>query len=125
MPTEPNKTILLVEDSVETQLIFKVFLKDKYLIDVSGDAEEAISKIDSNRYDLIILDINLLGDLDGNDVLRHIRKTKNERELPVVVVTAYAMKGDREKFIALGANDYLPKPIDKTSLLDKVQSLIG
>jgi CheY-like chemotaxis protein len=120
----PKKRILVIEDNPETQLIFKVYMRDFYDVEVCDSAEEGIKKLDSEDFTLALLDINLPGDLDGNDVLLHVRKKQKNMDFPIIVITAYAMKGDREKFLALGANDYLSKPIDKLSLLNKIRSLI-
>jgi CheY-like chemotaxis protein len=120
-----RKKILIVEDNTETQLILKIYLRDYYDIDTVQNALEALKYIRKNTYDLIILDINLPGDMDGNDVIVKVRTDPKFRSIPILVVTAYALKGDREKFLARGANGYLAKPVDKMDILKNVRELIA
>ncbi len=120
-----RKKILIVEDNTETQLILKIYLRDYYEIDTVSDAAEALKNIRKYKYDLIILDINLPGELDGNDVIVRVKGDSNLRFVPILVVTAYALKGDREKFLAMGANGYLSKPVDKKDIIQTTLELIA
>jgi len=119
-----KKKILIIEDNFETQLVFKIYLREFYEVEVSDNAETGLELIKNNRFDLLLLDINLPGKLDGNDVLR-IVKHELKIKLPVVVVTAYAMKGDKEKFLAKGADGYIAKPVEKSLLLEKVKEYLA
>ena len=119
-----KKKILIIEDNFETQLVFKIYLREFYEVEVSDNAETGLELIKNNRFDLLLLDINLPGKLDGNDVLR-IVKHELKIKLPVVVVTAYAMKGDKEKFLANGADGYIAKPVEKSLLLEKVKEYLA
>lgn len=116
-----RQKILLIEDNHDTQLIFKVYLRELYDLEVAGTAETGIELLRENDYDLLILDINLPGKLNGSDVLNELRNEMNKKDFPVLVVTAYATKGDKEKFLQQGANDYLPKPVSKDELMDKIK----
>ncbi len=122
---EDRKKVLIVEDNTETQLILKIYLRDYYDIDTVQNAFEALKFIRKNIYDLIILDINLPGEMDGNDVIAAVRGDSKLRPIPILVVTAYALKGDREKFLAMGANGYLSKPVDKKDILKNARELIA
>ena len=119
-----KKKILIIEDNFETQLVFKIYLREFYEVEVSDNAETGLELIKNNRFDLLLLDINLPGKLDGNDVLR-IVKHELKIKLPVVVVTAYAMKGDKENFLAKGADGYIAKPVEKSLLLEKVKEYLA
>jgi len=119
-----KKKILIIEDNFETQLVFKIYLREFYEVEVSDNSETGLELIKNNRFDLLLLDINLPGKLDGNDVLR-IVKHELKIKLPVVVVTAYAMKGDKEKFLAKGADGYIAKPVEKSLLLEKVKEYLA
>jgi len=119
---ETRQKILLIEDNYDTQLIFKIYLRELYELEIAETAEDGIELLKKNNYNLLILDINLPGKLDGSAVLNELRNEMNRNDFPVLVVTAYAMKGDREKYLSQGANDYLPKPIMKDDFMDRVRN---
>ncbi|HKB85253.1 MAG TPA: response regulator [Ignavibacteriaceae bacterium] len=114
---QERKKILLVEDNTETQLILKIYLRDYYDVEIAQTAAEALKKIRKNKYALIILDINLPGELDGNDVIKKVNHDPEYVLVPILVVTAYALKGDKEKYLAMGAKGYLSKPVEKKDIL--------
>ncbi len=122
--TSERKKILIVEDNIETQLIFKIYLRDKYDVDVADDAEKGIDLLQKNKYDLLLLDINLPGRLNGEDVLKEVRNGMDLPAFPVFVVTAYALKGDKEKFLQLGANKYISKPVEKAILRKEIEEYL-
>lgn len=119
-----KKKILVIEDNIETQLVYKIYLRQAYEIEVAGDAVSGLELIKSKSFDLVLLDINLPGKLDGNDVLR-IVKHEYKLSLPIIVITAYAMKGDKEKFLSQGADDYISKPVEKPHLLKKIEEQLS
>jgi two-component system cell cycle response regulator DivK len=119
-----RKKILIVEDNTETQLILKIYMRDFYEVDIVQTAE-GLKKIRKNNYALIILDINLPGELDGNDVIKNVKNDPDLKSIPILVVTAYALKGDKEKYISMGANGYLAKPVDKKDILKMAQELVS
>ena len=77
------------------------------------------------RPDLILLDIALPGNMDGLDVATRVREDPVLRDTWIVALTASAMRGDRERFLAHGCDDYLAKPIQVRELLDKVQEFFS
>ncbi len=115
-----KKKILIIEDNTETQLIFKIHLRDLYSLEIADNAEKGIGLLKENKYDLLILDINLPGKLDGEDVLKEIRSGMNLPNFPVVVITAYALREDKDKFLNLGASEYLSKPVEKVILRKEI-----
>ena len=78
--------------------------------------QEALRKFEDSSPDLAVLDI-MMPDMDGYDTMRAIRKVAKFRSLPIIALTAKAMKGDREKCIEAGASDYISKPVDPEQLL--------
>jgi two-component system, sensor histidine kinase len=118
--SDEKKRILIIEDNIESQLILKVYLRDIYLIDIAEDAEAGMELLKSNLYELMLLDINLPGKLNGEDVLKQVRADSDLKILPVIVITAYALKGDKERFLNQGASDYLSKPVEKQTLRDAI-----
>ncbi len=119
-----KKKVLIIEDNIETQLIFKVYLRDKYNVEVVDNGEKGIEFLSSKPYDILLLDINLPGKLNGEDVLKETRNALNLKNFPIIVITAYALKGDKERFLNLGANNYLSKPVEKLVLLEEIQKCL-
>jgi CheY-like chemotaxis protein len=123
--SQKKMRILIIEDNIESQLILKVYLRELYSVDIAEDAESGLGYIKANQYDLILLDINLPGKLNGEDVLKEVRSDSILKKLPVVVITAYALKGDKERFINQGASDYLSKPVEKQILRDTISKYLS
>lgn len=119
-----KKKILLIEDNIDTQLIYKVYLREIYDLEIAANAESGLKLLNEKQFDLVVLDINLPGKLSGSDVLHEIKNGPGYPDVPVLVVTAYAMKSDMEKFISQGADDYLAKPVNKDDFLERVGGLL-
>ena len=117
-----RQKILLIEDNIDTQLMFKVYLRNSCDLDVTGTAEEGLGLLSEHNYDLLILDINLPGKMDGVAVLNEIRTNYKKKDLPILVVTAYATMGDKEKYLSQGASAFLSKPVLKDEFIDSVRS---
>ena len=108
--------LLLAEDNVTNQLVALEILNDAGIhADVANNGKEAVEMSGQKDYDGILMDIQmpLLGGFEATKLIRH---EKNFYELPIIAMTANAMKGDREKCIQSGMNDYVPKPIDPNHL---------
>lgn len=115
------KNIALIEDNPDNRLLVRVILADSYSVTEFESGVEALPALRQNPPDLILLDVSLPG-MDGPEVLQKIRAEPALRHLPVLALTAHAMAGDRDKYLALGFNDYVAKPIvDETLLLDAIQ----
>ncbi len=119
-----RKNILVVEDNLETQLIIKVALRDSYNIELTNNANDAISFIDKNSFDLILLDINLNDEGDGKDILSFLRGKYDKTELPVIVMTAYDLSDEDKIYFAENANSFIPKPIDKNIICNEIEKVI-
>jgi len=115
------KNIALVEDNPDNRLLVRVILEEFYTISEYASGIEAMAGLRQNQPDLVLLDVSLPG-MDGTEVLRRIRTEPSLRHLPVIALTAHAMAGDREKYLALGFDDYVTKPIvDENLLLDAIR----
>lgn len=115
------RRILLAEDVPPLQIIAKVKLEQRgYAVDVANNGREVLDAVRTNNYDLILMDIQM-PELDGISATREIRSLRDpmKAKIPIVALTANAMKGDQEEYLAAGMNDYLSKPIDNQQL-DKV-----
>jgi CheY-like chemotaxis protein len=118
------KTIAVVEDSADNRLLLGAILADRYEVVEYEDGAEALEGLRRRPPDLVLLDISLPG-MDGCEVLRQLRADAVLRTLPVVALTAHAMTGDRERYLALGFDHYVAKPIvDENDLLGAVERLL-
>ena len=120
-----RKTIAVVEDNPDNRLLVQVILESLYDVTEYENGFTALEGLAKQKPDLVLLDVSLPG-MDGAEVLRRIRADGVLRDLPVIALTAHAMTGDREKFLAAGFDDYVTKPIvDETVLLDAIQKLLA
>ena len=118
------KKIAVVEDNPDNRLLVQVILEPLYEITEYEDGFAALAGWQQHKPDLVLLDVSLPG-MDGPEVLNRIRADAGLRDLPVIALTAHAMAGDREKYLALGFNDYVTKPIvDEALLLDAIKRLL-
>ena len=76
------------------------------------------------RPDFILLDIQL-PDMDGLEVLKELRKSEIDGEIPIIAITSYAMSGDRERLIEAGCNGYIEKPIDPVTIINQIREITG
>jgi CheY-like chemotaxis protein len=112
-----GRTILLVDDDVRNVFALTSALEQRGArVEVGRNGYEAISRLDENdAIDLVLMDVMMPG-MDGLEATRRIRQDKRFARLPIIAITAKAMKDDQEQCLAAGANDYLAKPIDLTRL---------
>ncbi|MBC8232023.1 response regulator [bacterium] len=111
--------ILVVEDNDRNRRLIRIVLKSKgYEVIEAVTAEEAIVQLNNEPIDLILMDIQL-PKMDGLALAKEIKENPATKDIPIIALTAYAMKGDREKFLAAGCDDYIGKPVD-TQKLPKV-----
>jgi two-component system, cell cycle response regulator DivK len=119
------KRIAVVEDNPDNRLLVRVILEPLYAVTEYENGPEALAGLRQEKPDLVLLDISL-PELDGAEVLRRIRADDQLRDLPVIALTAHAMAGDREKYLATGFDEYVTKPIvDETLLLDAIKKLLS
>jgi len=114
------KLLILDDDEISRYYVSYVY-KNTAIVDAVEDAELAIKKASEIVYDVILLDIGLRGKLNGIDVLKEIRKLPGYANVPMIAFTAFAMAGDREKFLSEGFNDYISKPFTKEELFALVE----
>jgi two-component system, cell cycle response regulator DivK len=115
--------VAVVDDNADNRLIIRTILEEQYQIVEFASGAEAIRGFRKDRPDVVVLDISL-PEMDGTEVLRLIRSDSELRDLPVIALTAHAMAGDREKYLAAGFNDYISKPIlDMNVLFTAIERL--
>ena len=104
--------ILVVEDAPDNQvLVEQVFQDSGYRVTCIQDGQAALDWLETNLPDLILLDLSL-PEIDGWEVARQLKAIDRTAKIPIIAVTAHAMKGDKEVAIAAGCDDYLTKPLD-------------
>jgi CheY-like chemotaxis protein/anti-sigma regulatory factor (Ser/Thr protein kinase) len=109
--------ILLVDDDEMCHILVAGALREIVTLDYSTNAAEALLLAKEHNYPLILLDINLKRGLSGIDVLNDLKLTKNYYKVPIIAVTAFAMLGDREKFLSMGFSDFISKPFTAANLV--------
>lgn len=117
-----NKKVLIVDDDPRNIFALTSILEEKDMeVLVAENGNQAIERLDQNQdADLVLMDI-MMPEMDGYEAMTRIRKKKQYKDLPMIALTAKAMKGDRQKCIDAGANDYLSKPLDVEKLLSLLQ----
>ena len=115
--------ILLVEDNPANQKLATYILQERgHAVEIAGDGREAMRMAQQNGYDVILMDVQMPG-IDGLEATKAIRDRDNgQRRVPIVAMTAHAMKGDRERCLAAGMDGYLSKPIDGHEMIALVES---
>ena len=116
--------ILLVEDNVVNQKVAVLILnKLGYNVDLANDGNEALEAVKRGAYDVVFMDIQMPG-MDGEQATLQIRKVlPAERQPRIVAMTAHALKGDRERYLAAGMDDYLSKPVRTERLIEVLRSI--
>ena len=113
-----NHSLLLVENDIPSIDIIKIYLQNKYNIDSAVNGLTALNMIGEKKYSAILMDIDLGFGMNGIEVAQKIRKIEGYENIPIIAVTAYAMMGDKEKFLNAGCTHYIAKPFDRHALID-------
>jgi len=114
---------LYIEDQIDSQILFKVQMKELREIKYAVSFEEALPLLDNGKFDFIVMDINLQGEYNGLDALKIIHKMPAYEKTPIIAVTAYVLPGDKEKFIVTGFSDFISKPIFREKMIDSLERI--
>ena len=119
------KKIAVVEDNRKNLELFKAVLGmiPNLEIFTADNGKDGLELIKSEEPDIILLDIQL-PDMNGTDICKELRKIDKFKSTPIIAVTSFAMKGDKERIIESGFNDYISKPLNILDFRKKIQSLI-
>ncbi len=118
-------SVLLVEDNPDTRFLMQHLLQDVYDVEAAADGAEAQALARKRIYDLVLMDIDLGGGPDGIATLESLRRIPGYEAVPFIALTAYALPGDRERFIRAGFDNYLSKPFDIEELLQLTAGLLA
>ena len=117
--------VAVVEDNPDNRMLVQALLEDRYEISEYETGVEAVEGLPDDIPDVILLDISL-PQMDGTEVLAWLRARDDLKAVPVIALTAHAMSGDREKYLAIGFNEYVTKPIlDEDVLIDAIERCLS
>ena len=119
-----DKNVMVVEDNEKNMKLMRVVLKAKgYNIIEAATGEEALNLLKNQKPDIILMDIQLPG-IDGLTLIKQIKASVITKDIPIIAVTAYAMKGDEQKILDTGCDAYVSKPINTQELPRIVEKYI-
>jgi len=120
-PTDNHRAkILYVEDNPENRLLIRRVLNaEGYSVSEAESAIQAIRVVNEQMPDLILMDINM-PDIDGYELTAHLKAQSNLKQIPIIAMTANALKGDRERSLAAGCDGYIEKPVNVDTLTDQI-----
>ena len=117
--------VLVIEDNADSLRLMEYALRRAgYEVIAAERGEEGVELAARERPSFIIMDVSLPG-IDGIEAAGRIRNTAEGRNIPIIAVTAHAMKGTRERMIAADFDGYIEKPIDPLSIVDQIRRMLG
>ena len=119
-----RKRILVVEDVEFNRDLIVQLLEDEYEILTATDGAEGLEVAERERPDLILMDLSLPV-MDGWEAVRRVKASEALRGIPVIALSAHAMKGDEDRARQSGCDDYLSKPLDEDLLFEKLAKFLG
>jgi len=118
----PN--ILLVEDNeMNRDMLSRRLTRKGYAVSIAVDGAEALEMVHSESPELILMDLSLPV-MNGWDATRHLKSRPDTSHIPIIILTAHALKSDRETAMRTGCDDFDVKPVDFTRLLGKIEALL-
>jgi len=123
-PQNPCYRILLVEDNpVNQKVAMRLLEKQGFSVTTADDGAEALKRLDEGSYDLILMDVQMpnMSGLEATEAIRS-REAKEGGHIPIIALTAHALKGDRDDCLQAGMDDYLTKPIQAAKLMETIQT---
>ena len=121
-----NRTVLVVEDNdMNMELVEYLLEEGGYKIVKAASGEEAltITRAAAAPLDLILMDIHLPG-MDGLSVVREMKSDRRTQTIPILALTAHAMRGDKDRFLEAGCDGYISKPIDVKTFLSSIEQFL-
>jgi len=117
--------IAVIEDNPDNRFLVQALLEDSYELQEFETGKDAVRSLGDDPPDLVLLDISL-PEMDGTEVLAWLRQQPELKEIPVIALTAHAMAGDREKYLAAGFDEYVTKPIlDEDILIGAIEQCLS
>lgn len=120
-----SKQVLLVEDDPINIQTISAFIGNLVILKSVNNADDALSIVKDQKFDLILMDIGLTGNKSGLDVVREIRSLPEYKSTPIAAVTAYALDSDRDRILSSGCTHYLSKPFHRQQLIDLLEEIFS
>ena len=117
--------LLLVDDDLNVKSILNNYLSPMFKIVHVNNGIDAINLVQKAKFDGVLMDINLTGIIDGIKATQEIRKIPGYQKTPIIACTAYAMRGDKEEFLAAGCTHYIAKPFNKNEILSVLKEIFN
>lgn len=119
-----KRRVLVVEDNEDSRTLLAALLRERFDVALASSGPAALAWLDRQTPDVILMDVSMPG-MDGIELIGRVRRWVGLEHLPVVALTARAMRGDRELFLAAGFDGYLSKPlVDEQQLFDTLEALL-
>jgi len=115
--SETTPRVLIVEDNPEIRIMMSLTLESDFEVGTAATFDQAMEEAMEHTYDVLLVDIDLGGQRSGVDLVRELR-AEGYKNIPMIACTAYALPGDRERFLNEGFDDYIGKPFTRNQLID-------
>ena len=115
-----NKVVLLVEDDLMNQVTIRRFIEKKYRVIITASSDEAMEIVKKEKIDIILMDISIKGSMNGLELTKVLKASKEFSHIPVIAVTAHAFEKDKQIALEAGCDSYISKPFTKESLLNLI-----
>lgn len=122
--SENRKKVLVVDDDDATRFLIKKCIRHLCEIDIASSADQAINMAKNDRYEIILMDINLRKGKDGVQALQEIRTIESYENVPIVSITAYARESDKTEFLNSGFTHYLSKPFSRDEIVKLIEGIV-
>lgn len=117
--------LLVVDDDKSSRDIVRLFLRELCDIDSADNGRSAIKKTNEKRYDVVLMDIGLGREMNGLEATMKIKENADYASIPIIAVTAFAMKGDKEKILGAGCSHYLSKPFESATIKNLIKEVLS
>ncbi|WP_457653892.1 response regulator [Rhodocaloribacter sp.] len=125
MSGEERPRLLVVEDNPDTQKLLEYQLRTHFTLTLARGIDDALQAAAHARFDLFVLDINLGERRTGIYLLQRLYEMPAHRDTPAIALTAYALPGDRERFLKIGFRTYMSKPFLREDLLNTIRDVLA
>ena len=122
---KPSNRILVIEEYADDMTTIRAILKDKFTILEAKDSETGLNIAIEEKPNLILLDVSFVDQNSKFELVAQLKNQEGTSQIPLIAVTAHAMKGDKERILKMGINDYVSKPLDPYSLLEVIGKYIN